>query len=73
MSKRYKKQSFESSLFHHGLIKMILVHRLTTLGDDWDGFLNRNGFATVFPVETTVVGGPLIGKRLIVQVTGQDF
>jgi hypothetical protein len=39
-----------------------LVHHLTTLGDDWDGFLNRNGFATVFPIETTVVGGPLIGK-----------
>jgi hypothetical protein len=34
MSKRYKKQRFEYSLFHHGLIKMILVHRLTTLGDD---------------------------------------
>jgi hypothetical protein len=34
MLKRYKKQSFESSLFHHGLIKMLLVHRLTILGDD---------------------------------------
>jgi hypothetical protein len=46
MSKRYKKQSLDSSLFHHGLIKMLLVHRLKTLGDDWDGFLARNGFVT---------------------------
>ena len=39
MSKRYKKKSLDSSLFHHGLIKMMLVHHSKILGDDWDGFL----------------------------------
>jgi hypothetical protein len=38
MSKRYKKKNLDSSLFHHGLIKLLLVHHLKTLGDDWDGF-----------------------------------
>jgi hypothetical protein len=39
MSKIYKKQNLDSSLFHHGLIKLLLVHLLKTLGDDWNGFL----------------------------------
>ena len=63
MSKRYKKKSLDSSLFHHGLIKMLLVHRLTTLGDDLDGFLAWNGFTTVIPIETPVLGEPLIGEQ----------
>ena len=28
MEKRYKKQRLDSSLFHHGLIKIMLVHQL---------------------------------------------
>jgi hypothetical protein len=63
MSKRYKRQSLDSSLFHHGLIKMLLIHHLTTLGDCWDGFLTRNGFATTIPVETPISGEPLIRKQ----------
>jgi hypothetical protein len=63
MSKRYKKQSLDSSLFHHGLIKMLLVHHLKTLGDDWDGFLARNGFVTDIPTETPMLDKPLIEKH----------
>jgi hypothetical protein len=63
MSKRYKKQSLDSSLFHHGLIKMLLVHRLKTLGDDWDGFLARNGFVTTIPTETPMLDKPMIEKH----------
>jgi hypothetical protein len=49
MSKIYKKKILDSSLFHHGLIKILLVYRLETLGDDWDRFLSRNSFYTMIP------------------------
>ena len=51
MSKRYKRQCLNSSLFHHGLIRMLLVHHLKLHGDYWDTFLSRNGFVTPIPVE----------------------
>ena len=64
MSKRYKKQNLDSSLFHHGLIKLLLVHHLKTLGEYWDSFLARNGFVTVNLVETPVIDKPIIEKPL---------
>jgi hypothetical protein len=51
MAKRYKRQCLNSSLFHHGLIKMLLVHQLKLQNDNWDAFLIRNGFVTPSPVE----------------------
>jgi len=69
MLKRCKKKNLDSSLFHHGLIKLLLVHRLKTLGDDWDGFLARNGFA----VETPVVDKPMIEKPLDLSSGKPDF
>jgi hypothetical protein len=63
MSKRYKRQSLDSSIFHHGLIKILLIHHLTTVGDCWDGFLTRNGFATTIPVEIPNSGEPLMKKQ----------
>jgi hypothetical protein len=63
MSKRYKKKSLDSSLFHHGLIKMLLIHHLKTLGDDWDGFLARNSFVTDIPTETHMLDKPMIEKH----------
>jgi hypothetical protein len=33
------------------------------VGDCWDGFLTRNGFATTIPVETPISGEPLIRKQ----------
>ena len=32
------------SLFHHGLIKILVSYRLEELGQTWDSFLVRNGF-----------------------------
>jgi hypothetical protein len=64
MSKRYKKHNLDSSLFHHGLIKLLLVYRLKTLGDDWVGFLARNGFVIANLVETPVMDNPMIEKPL---------
>jgi hypothetical protein len=42
---------------------MLSVHRLTSLGNDWDGFLARNGFTTVIPIETPILDKSLIKKR----------
>ena len=38
------------SLFHHGLIKMLVQYQLVTVGKTWDEFLKENdfGFMLVF-------------------------
>jgi hypothetical protein len=51
MSKRYKRQQADSSLFHHGLIKLIVVYHLNLLGDSWRAFIARNGFEDTGPVQ----------------------
>jgi hypothetical protein len=50
MSKRFKRQKADSSLFHHGLIKLIVVYHLSLHGDSWRAFLARNGFEDLDPV-----------------------
>ena len=64
MSKRYKKQSVDSSLFHHSLIKILLIHHLTTVSKCWEGFLMRNGFVTSIPIEIPNSDEPLIKNKL---------
>jgi hypothetical protein len=46
MSKRFKREKADSSLFHHCLIKVIIVHHMSLSGDCWQAFLSRNGFST---------------------------
>jgi hypothetical protein len=60
MGKRYKKQRSDSSLFHHGLIKIILIHQLESQNDCWDSFITRNGY-----------GNPELGEvdKLVVEET----
>jgi hypothetical protein len=45
MSKRFKHEKADSSLFQHGLIKLIVIHHLSLHDNDWQAFLSRNGFA----------------------------
>ena len=73
MLKRYKKQNLDSSLFHHGLIKLLLVHHLKTLGDDWNGFLAWNGFVTINPLETPMIDKPMIEKPLDFSIGKPEF
>jgi hypothetical protein len=73
MSKRYKKQNLDSILFHHGLIKLLLVHHLKTLGEKWEGFIARNGFVTVNLVETHVMDKPMIEKPLKFSIGKPDI
>jgi hypothetical protein len=44
MSKKYKRNQVDSSLFHYGLVKMIVVCHLGLHGDCWNDFLARNDF-----------------------------
>ena len=63
MSKRFKSEKADSSLFHHGLIKIIIIHHLSLSGDSWQAFLSRNGFATPksVQVDKVVVTKTLVG------------
>jgi hypothetical protein len=47
MSKHFKRQSMNSlsSLFHHRLIKILLISHLSQIRDNWESFLSRNGFS----------------------------
>ena len=50
MSKRFKRQKSDSSLFHHGLIKLIVIYHLSLHGESWRAFIARNGFEDLDPV-----------------------
>jgi hypothetical protein len=59
MAKRYKRNQADTSLFHVGLIKILVVSELGLRRDSWQNFLNRNGF-TEFnppPVDKPMVSG----------------
>ena len=51
MSKRFKREKANSSLLHHGLIRLIIVHYLSLHGDSWRAFIIRNGFDDTDPVQ----------------------
>lgn len=34
----------ETTLYHHGLVKILIEHHLRKIGDNWDNFLVRNHF-----------------------------
>jgi hypothetical protein len=44
MANRYKQDQADTSLFHVGLIKMLVVSELGLCRDSWQNFINRNGF-----------------------------
>jgi hypothetical protein len=57
MAKKYKRSQADTSLFHVGLIKMLVVYELGLHRDSWPDFLNRNGFeeSNPPPVDKIVV------------------
>jgi hypothetical protein len=62
MAKRFKREKADSSLFHHCLIKIVIVHHLRLSGDCWEAFLLRNGFASpeCVQVDKTMVTETLV-------------
>jgi hypothetical protein len=59
MAKSYKRNQADTSLFHLGLIKMIMVYELGLRRDCWDDFLSRNGFEESNP--------PLVDKPVVTE------
>jgi len=39
-----RKETCETSLFHHGLVKLIVLHELHRVGRDWNTFIFMSGF-----------------------------
>jgi hypothetical protein len=70
MSKRDKRQSVDSSLFHHRLFNILLIHHLSTVGDYWDNFLIRNGFAHTVPIVNPNLDELLIENQLGISING---
>jgi hypothetical protein len=61
MAKRYKRSQNDTSLFHLGLIKMIVVYELRLRGDCWADFLSRNGFEESNPPQ---VDKPMVTESI---------
>jgi hypothetical protein len=59
MAKRYKRNLADTSLFHLGLIKMIIVYELGLRRDNWDNFLSCNGFEELNP--------PQVDKPVVIE------
>jgi hypothetical protein len=57
MAKFYqrKKLNAQSSLFHHNLIQILVISRLSKVGDSWKDFIDINGFSLL----ETVVDSPM--------------
>jgi hypothetical protein len=57
MAKKYKKSQADTSLFHVGLIKILVVYELGLRRDSWPDFLNHNGFeeSDPSPIDKPVV------------------
>jgi len=53
MSNRFKREKDDSNLFHHGLIRLLIVHHLNLHGDSWQDFISRNGFDIQSPSKLT--------------------
>jgi hypothetical protein len=62
MSKRFKREKADSSLFHHGLIRLIIVHYLSLHGDSWRAFIARNGFDDTDPVQ---IDKPVVNENKV--------
>jgi hypothetical protein len=63
MSKKYKRNQADSSLFHYGLVKLIVVCHLSLHGDCWSNFVARNRFEDSNP---TQVDKPVVSEVKIV-------
>jgi hypothetical protein len=59
MAKKYKRSQADTSLFHVGLIKMLVVYELGLRQDSWHDFLNRNGFEESDPLQ---VNKPMVSE-----------
>jgi hypothetical protein len=66
MSKRFKREKADSILFHHVLIKLIIIYYLSLNGNNWQAFLSRNGFVDPesAQIDKVVVSETLVGPAV---------
>jgi len=57
MARFHQRQNLntQSNLFHHGLIQILVISQLSKVGDNWQDFMDRNGFSP----PKTVIDSPL--------------
>jgi hypothetical protein len=63
MAKMFKCKKVDSILFHHVLIRLIIVHHMNLHGDNWQAFLSRNGFvdSESIQIDKSVVSETKVG------------
>ena len=66
MAKKYKRSQADTSLFHVGLIKILVVYELGLRRDSWPDFLNRNGFEESNPPP---IDKPVVSESKPVPIT----
>jgi hypothetical protein len=52
-----KNLNAQSNLSHHGLIRMLVISQLPKVGDNWQDFVDRNGFSPLTPA--TIIDSPM--------------
>jgi len=74
MTKHYKQQGVNSSMFHHGLVKILFMYPLSTIGDSWDIFLMRNGFSQDDPtINPLLIENPNLDKPVVQDQFGNSI
>jgi hypothetical protein len=63
MSKMFKRQKADSSLFHYGFIKLIIIYYLSLHDDRWRSFIARNGFEDTNPFQ--------VDKPMVTEAKGE--
>jgi hypothetical protein len=63
MSKKYKRNQADSSLFHYGLVKIIVACHLSLHGECWSDFIARNDFEDSNPPQ---VDKPVVSEDMVV-------
>ena len=60
-----KKEACETSLFHHGLVKLIVLHELQKIDREWSIFLFMSGFRneTGLSPQATRISSPAVSHR----------
>jgi hypothetical protein len=63
MAKRFKREKVDNILFHHGFIRLIIVHHLNLHDDNWQTFISRNGFvdSEYVQIDKSVVSETKVG------------
>lgn len=60
-----KKEACDTSLFHHGLVKLIILHELQKIDREWCIFLFMSGFKneTGLSPQATKISSPTVSHR----------